>query len=102
MASSVASGAVLKRSDSRRLSQRHKPLRSQKFHAIARLVEEHEKHRIEYRHFDVQFDQGGEVIDGFSEVDRLGVEIDFFDLASGRIMVGELQKEIGSTASEIR
>jgi hypothetical protein len=58
MASSEQSGEVLKRSDSRRFSQRQKPLRS-------------------------QYDQRGEAIDGFSEVDGFGIEIDFFDFGVG-------------------
>ena len=69
---------------------------------VARLVEEDEKHRVEHSHLDIEFDQRSQAIDGFSEVDGLGVEVHFPTLASGRIMVGELQKEIGSTASGIR
>jgi len=41
------------------------------------------KHRVKHRDFDVQYDQSGEAVDGFSEVDGLGVEIDFFDFCVG-------------------
>jgi len=34
----------------------------------------HEKHRVKRRDLDVQFDQSGEAVDGFSEVDGLGVD----------------------------
>lgn len=44
---------------------------------------EHEKHRVKHRDLDVQFDQSSEAINGFSEVDGLGVEIDFFDFCIG-------------------
>ncbi len=33
--------------------------------------------RIKHRDLDVQLDQSGEAVDGFSEVDGLGVQIDF-------------------------
>ena len=36
-----------------------------------------------HRDLDVQLDQSGEAGDGYSEVDGLGVEIDFFDLCIG-------------------
>lgn len=75
MASSVASGEVLKRSDSWRFSQRQKPLRSQykDLNAVARFVEKDEEHRVKHGHLDIQFDQRGQAIDGFPEVDGLGV-----------------------------
>ena len=55
----------------------------QNLHSVSRFVEEHEKHRIEHRDLDVQFDQRSEAINGFSEVGGLGVEIDFFDFGVG-------------------
>ena len=39
---------------------------------------------IKHRDLDVQFDQSGEAVDGFLEVDGLGVEIDFFDFCVGK------------------
>lgn len=48
-----------------------------------RLVEENEKHGVEYRDLDIQLDQCGQAINGFSKVDGLGVEIDFFDFGVG-------------------
>ena len=50
---------------------------------VAGFVEKDEKHRIEDRHFYIQFDQCRETVDGFSEVDWLGVEIHFFDFGVG-------------------
>src|SRR5690606_10562179 len=53
------------------------------FHLVAGAVEEHEQHRVEHFHLDIQRDQGGEAVDGFTEVDRLGVEVDLLDLGVG-------------------
>ncbi|GEM_PF-6350570 len=39
--------------------------------------------RWKINNFDVQLDQRSQVIDGFSEVDRLGVQIDFLDFGVG-------------------
>ena len=55
----------------------------QNLHSVSGVVEEYEKHRIKHRDLDVQFDQRGEAIDGFSEVDGFGIEIDFFDFGVG-------------------
>jgi len=68
----------------------------------ARLVEENEKHGIEYRDFDIQLDQCGQAINGFSKVDGLGVEIDFFDFGVGSHHGGLAPEGIGSTASGIK
>ena len=38
---------------------------------------------IKHRDLDVQLEQRGEAIDGFSEVDGFGIEIDFFDFGVG-------------------
>src|SRR5690606_14270584 len=50
------------------------------FHLIAGAVEEHEQHRVEHFHLDIQRDQGGQAVDGFTKVDGLGVEVDLLDL----------------------
>jgi len=70
MASSEQSGDVLTRSDPRRFSQRQKPFRFQYkiFTRLRGLLEKDEKHRIKHRDLDVQFDQSGEAVDGFSKV----------------------------------
>ncbi|MNG12586.1 hypothetical protein D3C84_962080 [compost metagenome] len=68
----------------------------QDLHPVTRLVEEDEQHRIEHLHLNIQLDQGGQAIDGFSEIHRLGVEIDFFDFGVGAHHGGWLQKEIGA------
>jgi hypothetical protein len=54
-------------------------------------VEKHEQHRIEHFHFDVQLDQGGQAVDGFAEVDGLGVEVDLLHLGVGTHHGGEHQ-----------
>lgn len=66
----------------------------QDLQAVSRFVEKHEDYGVEHRHFDIQYDQRGQTLNGPSEVDWL-------TLASGRIMACVLQKEIGSTASGI-
>lgn len=38
---------------------------------------------VEHRDFDVQFDQRGQTVNGLSEVDWLGVKVDFFDFGVG-------------------
>ncbi len=50
----------------------------QNLHAVTWLVEEDEKHRVEYRDVDIQFEQCNQAINGFSKVHGLGfgVEID--------------------------
>jgi len=70
----------------------------QNFHLAARAVEEDEQHRVEHRHLDIQLDQGGQAIDRFTEVDRLGVEVNGFDLGVGTHH-GLGSRKIGSTAS---
>lgn len=80
MASSVASRDVLKRSDSRRLSQRQKPLRS---HPVAVAIQKNEKYRVEDGHLDIQLDLGGQALDEFSQGHGLGVKVNFFDFGVG-------------------
>lgn len=55
----------------------------QDLHAVAWLVEEDEKHGVEHRDLNVQLDQGCQTVDGFSEIDGLGVQIRFFDFCIG-------------------
>src|SRR5690606_37075413 len=43
----------------------------QNFHPITRAIQKNKKHGDEHRHFDIQLDQGGEAVDGLSEVDRM-------------------------------
>lgn len=74
----------------------------QHFDPITRLVEEDEEYGVEHCDLDVQLDKGSKAVDGLSKVHGLGVEVDFFDFAVGRIMPSWLQKEIGSAASGIR
>lgn len=77
----------------------------QDLHPTERLVEDNEKHWIENRHLDIEFDQRGQVIDSFLKVDRFGVEVHFSTLTSGRIIVRKLQKKreqsIGDQASAL-
>src|SRR5690606_28019315 len=49
----------------------------------AGAIEEHEQHRVEHLHLDVQLDQRRQAIDGFAEVDRLGIQINLLDLGVG-------------------
>ncbi|WP_437180832.1 hypothetical protein [Pseudomonas mandelii] len=74
----------------------------QNLHAVSGLVEKNEKHRVKHGDLDVQFDQRGQAINGFSEVHGFGVEIDFFDFGIGTHHGRWLLKEIGSTASGIK
>jgi hypothetical protein len=53
------------------------------FHAITWAIQENEKHGIEHRDFNIQLNQSGQAINGFSKVHGLGVEIDFFDFGVG-------------------
>jgi hypothetical protein len=46
-----------------------------------RLVEENKKHRIEYCDFNIQLDQRSQAVDRFSEIDWLGVQIQFIDFS---------------------
>lgn len=58
-------------------------LPKQNLHSTSRLVEEDEKHWVKQRDLDVQFYQSGEAINGSTEADGLGVEIDFIDVCIG-------------------
>src|SRR5690606_33475759 len=49
----------------------------------AGAIEEHEQHRVEHFHLDVQLDQRSQSVDGFAEVDRLGIQINLLDLGVG-------------------
>jgi hypothetical protein len=55
----------------------------QNLHPVARLVEENEKYGVEHGDLDIQLDQRSQAINGFSEVDRFGIEIHFFDFGVG-------------------
>lgn len=46
-------------------------------------IQKDEKHRVEYGDFDIQLHQRGQAVDGFSEIDRFGVEIHFFNFGVG-------------------
>jgi len=46
-------------------------------------IQKYEKHGVEYGDFDIQLDQGGQIVDGFSKVDRFGVEVHLFDFGVG-------------------
>jgi hypothetical protein len=50
---------------------------------FAGLVEEDEKHGVKNCDLNVQLDQRSQAVDGFSEVDRFGVQIHFFDFCIG-------------------
>src|SRR5690606_11955903 len=64
----------------------------------AGAIEEHEQHRVEYLHLDVQLDQSGQAVDGFAEVDGVWVEIDLLHLGVGTHH-GMNSGENGSSAS---
>jgi hypothetical protein len=66
------------------------------FHSGAMAIQKNKKDGVEYRHFNIQFDESGEAVDGFSEVYGLGVEVDFFDFGVGthhRILAPEKNRE---------
>ena len=69
---------------------------AQNLYSLVRLVEEDGKYGIEGRFFYVQLDKGREVVDGFSEVDRFGVDIHFLNFSSGRVMANGLLRESGA------
>lgn len=51
-------------------------LQLQNLHSVAGLVEKHKKHWVEHRHFDIQFDEGGQAVDILSKVSLLAPERD--------------------------
>ena len=55
----------------------------QNFDSGSGLIKENKQHRVEHRDLDIQFDQSSKTIDGLSEVDRLGVEVNFFNFGVG-------------------
>lgn len=74
----------------------------QDLHAVAWLIEEDEKHRVGHGDLDVKFNLGHQTVDGLSEVDGLGVEIEFFDFCIGSHYGVRAPERIGSTVSSIR
>lgn len=60
------------------------------------LVEKDVKHQVEHRALDIQLDQGSRAVDGFSEVNGLWAEMDFFDFGVGTHHVGWLLRKFGS------
>src|SRR5690606_38795891 len=65
----------------------------------AGAIEEHEQHRVEHFHLDVQLDQRSQSVDGFAEVDGLWVEIDLLHFGVGTHHDGAPQGKTGSPAS---
>jgi len=57
----------------------------------AGAIKENEQHRVEHLHLDVQLDQGGQTVDGFTEVDGLGIEVDLLHFGVGTHHDSELQ-----------
>ena len=54
----------------------------QDLHAVALFIQKHEAHGVKHRDFDVQVDTCCQAVNEFLKFDRVGVEIDFFDLGS--------------------
>lgn len=99
----VSSGEFLKRSDSRRLSQRQKPFAAlpiQYFDAIT-VTQKNKEHGVKHCDLDIQLDQRSRVIGGFSKVYRFWVEVNFFNPSVGTHHGDGLLMEIGSTASSV-
>ena len=55
----------------------------QNFHLAADAIEEDEQHGVEHSNLDIQLDQRGQAIDGFTESDRPGIEVNSFDPGVG-------------------
>src|SRR3546814_11422409 len=53
------------------------------FHSITVAIQENEQHGVKHRDLDIQFDEGGQAVDGLSKVNGLGVQINFFDFGVG-------------------
>jgi len=64
------------------------------FHSVTVAIQKNKKDRIEYGDLDIPLDQGGQIIDGFSEVHRLGVEVHLFDFGVGSHHGGRGSREI--------
>lgn len=65
----------------------------QDYHLATGAVEKHEGHQVERFHLDIQLDQDGQAVDGFAEVDGLGIEINLLHLGIGTHHGDELQRE---------
>ena len=64
------------------------------FHSVTVAIQKNKKDRIEYGDFDIQLDQSGQAVDGFSEIHRLGVEVHLFDFGVGSHHGGRGSREI--------
>lgn len=71
----------------------------QNFHLAADAIEEDEQHGVEHSNLDIQLDQRGQAIDGFAEVDGLGIEVDLLHLGVGTHHDGAPREKMGSPAS---
>lgn len=58
--------------------------------------------RLQYFDLDVQLDQRGQAVDGFAEVDGLGIEVDLLHLGIGTHHGGELQRNGCSASNDQR
>lgn len=66
---------------------------------VTGAVDEHEQHWVKHFHLDVQCDQRGQTVDGFTEVDGLWIEVDLLHLGVGTHH-GMNSGENASTASD--
>src|SRR5690606_5968594 len=64
--------------------------------------EEHEQHRVEHLHLDVQLDQRRQAIDGFAEVDRLGIQINLMVLCVGTHQGMNSRENRSSASADLR
>lgn len=53
------------------------------FHSVTVAIQKDKKYGVEHGNFKIQFDQGCQAINGFSEAHRLGLEVDFLDFGVG-------------------
>ena len=50
---------------------------------VTKAIQNNKKHGVEHSDLYVQFDQHSKAVDGLSEVDEFGIEVDFFDFGVG-------------------
>ncbi len=70
------------------------------FRSITVAIQKNKKDGVKHRDLDIQFDQSGQAVNGFSEVHRFGVQIYFFNFSVGPHPDCWHLIEVGSTASD--
>lgn len=66
------------------------------------FIEKNEKLRVEHGDFDIQLNQSGQAINGFSEVRGFGIKVHFFNFGVGSHHGGHAPERIQEHSVDLR